>query len=79
MYDVIVVGAGLGGLMAAAKLAGAGLRVLALEKKVLPGGTSYIFRRGGYAFPMGPLSFGFPGRVRTFLAEAGIEIGRAHV
>jgi phytoene dehydrogenase-like protein len=58
--------------MAAAKLAGAGLRVLALEKKVLPGGTSYIFRRGGYAFPMGPLSFGFPGRVRTFLAEAGI-------
>ena len=72
MYDVIVVGAGLGGLMAAAKLAGAGLRVLALEKKVLPGGTSYIFRRGRYAFPMGPLSFGFPGRVRTFLAEAGI-------
>ena len=72
MYDVIVIGAGLGGLMAAAKLAGAGLRVLALEKKVLPGGTSYIFRRGRYAFPMGPLSFGFPGRVRTFLAEAGI-------
>jgi all-trans-retinol 13,14-reductase len=72
VYDVIVIGAGLGGLMAAAKVAGAGLRVLVLDKKALPGGTSYIFRRGGYAFPMGPLSFGFPGRVRNFLAEAGI-------
>jgi len=72
MYDVIVIGAGLGGLIAAAKLAGAGLGVLVLDKKNLPGGTSYVFRRGGYAFPMGPLSFGFPGRVRNFLAEAGI-------
>jgi len=70
--DVIVVGAGLGGLMAAAKLARKGRKVLVLEKKSLPGGTSYVFRRDGYSFPMGPLSFSFPGRVRGFLGEAGI-------
>ncbi len=73
MVDIIVIGAGLGGLMAGAKLAAGGLKVCVLEKKALPGGTSYVFRRKGYAFPMGPLSFSFPGRVRSFLSQAGIE------
>lgn len=73
MIDAVVIGAGIGGLMAASKIAAAGKKVLVLEKKPLPGGTGYIFRRAGYAFPMGPLSFGFPERVQTFLEEAGIE------
>jgi all-trans-retinol 13,14-reductase len=72
-FDVIVIGAGLGGLGSAAKLAGRGLRVLVLEKNNHIGGTSYIFRRAGYTFPMGPLSFSFPDRVRSFLAGAGVE------
>ncbi len=72
MIDAVVVGAGIGGLMAAAKLSGRGKRVLVLEKKLLPGGTAYVFRRGGYMFPMGPLSFSYPNRVQGFLDEAGL-------
>jgi phytoene dehydrogenase-like protein len=73
MIDVVVVGAGLGGLMAAAKLAGRGKTVAVVEKKSLPGGTSAVFRRAGYAFPMGPLATSYPGRVHGFLDEAGIR------
>jgi phytoene dehydrogenase-like protein len=80
--DVVVIGAGLGGLACGAKLARSGFRVLILERKPHPGGTSYVFERKGYTFPMGPLGFGFPGRVRHFLNEAGadpgLELRRAH-
>ena len=75
MHDAIVIGAGIGGLTCAAKLAKSGLRVLVLEKNPHIGGTSYIFRRGGYSFPMGPLSIGFPDRVKAFLNELGIQAG----
>lgn len=75
MHDAVVIGAGIGGLTCAAKLAKSGLRVLVLEKNPHIGGTSYIFRRGGYSFPMGPLSIGFPGRVKAFLNELGIQAG----
>jgi all-trans-retinol 13,14-reductase len=76
-WDVIVIGAGIGGLGCAAKLARNGCRVLVLEKDSHIGGTSYIFRRDGYTFPMGPLSFSFPGLVRQFLSGIGddAEIG----
>ena len=49
-FDVIVVGAGLGGLSAAARLAKAGKRVLVVERHDQVGGYATSFSREGYTF-----------------------------
>ena len=59
-YDVLVVGAGIGGLTAGALLAKRGLKVLVIEQHYLPGGCASIFRRKGFTFDVGAsLFFGF--------------------
>src|SRR6188472_1282662 len=47
-YDVVVVGAGLGGLSAAARLARRGLSVLVVEAHDRPGGYATTFTRGRF-------------------------------
>lgn len=49
-YDVIIVGAGIGGLTAGAILAKNGKKVLLLEKNPVPGGYAVNFRRKGFEF-----------------------------
>lgn len=49
-FDVVVIGAGLGGLSTAGYLARAGKRVLVLEHHTVPGGYAHEFRRGHYRF-----------------------------
>jgi phytoene dehydrogenase-like protein/ferredoxin-NADP reductase len=49
-YDVVVIGAGLGGLSSAANLAKAGKKVLLLERHYVPGGYASSFLRGRFEF-----------------------------
>jgi prolycopene isomerase len=49
-YDAVVIGAGGGGLAAAATLAKAGLNVALVEKHYKPGGYMVTFHRGDYVF-----------------------------
>ena len=51
--DVVVVGAGIAGLTAAALLAKQGLRVELLEAHSQSGGCAGTFRRGPYTFDVG--------------------------
>jgi phytoene desaturase len=51
---VVVVGAGLGGLSAALRLAASGRRVTVLERDSVPGGRAGRLDQDGYAFDTGP-------------------------
>ncbi|KAL2629499.1 hypothetical protein R1flu_014185 [Riccia fluitans] len=59
-YDAIVIGSGMGGLVAATQLAIRNVKVLLLEKYVIPGGSSGYYKRDGYTFDVGSsVMFGF--------------------
>ncbi|MCT4542331.1 MAG: NAD(P)/FAD-dependent oxidoreductase [Vallitalea sp.] len=78
-YDVIIIGAGNGGLSAAATLAMKGKKLLVLERHNIPGGCGTSFRRGRFEFEvalhqlnaMG--SEDSPGALRKLFREYGIE------
>lgn len=66
-YDAIVIGSGIGGLVAATQLAVKGAKVLVLEKYVIPGGSSGYYERDGYTFDVGSsVMFGFSDKVSVF-------------
>ncbi|MDR2036092.1 MAG: NAD(P)/FAD-dependent oxidoreductase [Coriobacteriales bacterium] len=79
-YDVIVVGAGNGGLVAAATTAKAGLKTLLIEKHNLPGGSATSFRRGRFEFEpslhemAGYGSSEDPGDLRELFDSLGVNL-----
>jgi phytoene desaturase len=68
---VVVVGAGLGGLSAALRLAGAGRRVTVLEREALPGGRAGPLTDGGYTFDTGPTVLTMPDLIADALDCVG--------
>jgi prolycopene isomerase len=76
-YDVIVIGAGLEGLLCAALLAKRGKQVIVLEESPTPGGASFRLTKSGYAFIKGPtlfLGFERDGLYDRLLTELGLSL-----
>ncbi len=68
---VLVVGAGLGGLSAAAHLLAAGRAVTVLEREPIPGGRAGLHEDGGYRFDTGPTVLTMPELVGAAFAALG--------
>jgi len=60
MTSVLVIGAGIGGIAAAARLARAGYQVTVIEKNARPGGRCDQIVRDGHRFDVGPTLFLMP-------------------
>ncbi|AFZ21133.1 carotenoid isomerase [Allocoleopsis franciscana] len=74
VFDVIVIGSGIGGLVTATQLAAKGAKVLVLERYIIPGGSSGYFEREGYRFDVGAsMIFGFGTKGTTNLLTRALD------
>jgi phytoene dehydrogenase-like protein len=71
---VIIVGAGIGGLATAIKLAKAGMDVTVYEKNSSPGGRCGRLTYHGYTFDTGPTMYLFPEIYENFFLSIGEDI-----
>ncbi|OLD61838.1 MAG: hypothetical protein AUI53_04035 [Acidobacteria bacterium 13_1_40CM_2_60_7] len=81
-YDVIVIGAGVGGLVCAGFLARGGKRVLVLDHHYLPGGCCTAFPRKRYTFDAAVHHIGACGRygiVGRVLSQLGLSLRFVHL
>src|SRR3954469_4560019 len=74
MASVVVVGAGLGGLAAAARLAALGHGVTVLEQAPAVGGKLGWFARDGHGFDTGPSLLTLPDVQRDLFAATGAPL-----
>jgi phytoene desaturase len=74
-YDVVVIGAGVGGLVCANLLAREGLSVLLVEQHYMVGGYCSTFRRGGYTFDAASHFYPLLGNPETITGRLLAELG----
>ena len=74
-YDVVVIGSGIGGLIAANLLARDGARVLLVEQHYMVGGYCSTFRRGGYTFDAATHFYPLLGNPETLTGRLLVELG----
>jgi phytoene dehydrogenase-like protein len=74
-YDVIIIGAGIGGLTCGNFIAKNGKRVLVIEQHFKPGGLCTSFRRKGFCFDAGAHIFGGVGNTRSFTGKIFSRLG----
>lgn len=72
---VVIVGAGLGGLSCALRLAATGRQVTVLEREDAPGGRAGRLSQGGYDFDTGPTVLTMPQLIADALHAVGEEMG----
>ena len=71
---IVIVGAGMAGLTAAAYLTREKFDVLLLEKNNRIGGLVHTFERDGFSFDTGPRAFVNSGMVKPILKDLGIKL-----
>jgi phytoene desaturase len=71
---VVVVGAGLAGLSAALRLAGAGRDVTVIERESVPGGRNGLLNQDGYAFDTGPTVLTMPSLIQDAFSAVGEDM-----
>ena len=74
--DVVVIGAGPGGLAAAMLLAKAGARVTLLERRGVVGGRTSSIEEAGFRWDMGPTFFLYPRVLEEIFAAVGYDLWR---
>jgi len=72
--QVVIIGAGPGGLAAAILLSKSGLRVKVLEKQDKVGGRTSALQSGGFKFDIGPTFFLFPQVLKSIYASMGKDL-----
>lgn len=75
--SVLIIGAGIGGLTTAARLAKHGYAVRVLEKNKRAGGRCYRYTREGHHFDLGPTLFVMPELYEDGFSDLGIDMWEA--